>query len=260
MEHSLDAGQSFSTAGHIHLEEGDAVSGIFERDPISSTQLSRLQQLVESDRLYLWRVTLPDQPPVLTSIKAACLAPALTSAAYALHIDAAGHIMSAQISVPSAALPPGGSCSTSHALQALQRLSAADLSGVKTVDVAVHTARAGPAVPKPPEAATPDLSAAAGAAQQAQQKQAQQRQQQAAQQRRQQGGSAGGKDGAEGAEGEAAPPPVDDRTWLQKNWLIVLAGSMMVVNILMKGVVDPQAAGGGGPGGRPPQPQRRAIE
>jgi hypothetical protein len=146
---------------------------------------------------------------VLTSIKAACLAPALTSAAYALHIDSAGHIMSAQISVPSAALPPGGSCSTSHALQALQvcvarmpaqrsrhgymtpndphtrtnkhlhqsavpcltfvvclsvlqRLSASDLSGVKTVDVAVHTPRAGPAVPKPPEAATPDLSAAAG--------------------------------------------------------------------------------------------------
>lgn len=50
VEHSLDAGQSFSTAGRIRLDEADAVSGIFEREPISSTQLSQLQQLVESDR------------------------------------------------------------------------------------------------------------------------------------------------------------------------------------------------------------------
>lgn len=64
------------------------------------------------------------------------------------------------------------------------------------------------------------------AQQQAQQKQAQQRQQQ--QQRRPAGKGGAGKEG-ESAEGEGeAAPPVDDRTWLQKNWLIVMAGATMV--------------------------------
>lgn len=46
----------------------------------------------------------------------------------------------------------------------LQRLSPADLSHrrLEAAEVAVHTPKAGPAVPKPPEAATPDLTAAAG--------------------------------------------------------------------------------------------------
>lgn len=46
----------------------------------------------------------------------------------------------------------------------LQRLSPADLSRrrLEAAEVAVHTPKAGPAVPKPPEAATPDLTAAAG--------------------------------------------------------------------------------------------------
>lgn len=50
VEHSLDAGQTFSTAGRILLDEADGVKGTFEREPISSAQLSQLQQLVESDR------------------------------------------------------------------------------------------------------------------------------------------------------------------------------------------------------------------
>lgn len=62
----------------------------------------------------------------------------------------------------------------------------------------------------------------AGAAQQQAQKQAQQRQQQ---QRQRTGGKEG--EGAEG-EGKEAPPVVDDRSWLQKNWLIVMAGATMV--------------------------------
>jgi hypothetical protein len=57
----------------------------------------------------------------------------------------------------------------------------------------------------------------AGAAQQ----QAQQKQRRPQQQR------PAGKEGEEAAEGDA-PPPVDDRSWLQKNWMMVLAGTMMV--------------------------------
>lgn len=55
MEHSLDGGRSFSAAGQIHLHErgtddAAAVSGLYERQPFSSTQLQQLQQLVETDR------------------------------------------------------------------------------------------------------------------------------------------------------------------------------------------------------------------
>lgn len=42
----------------------------------------------------------------------------------------------------------------------LQRLSASELSDLKDLEVAVHTPSLGPAVPKPAEAATPDLMAA----------------------------------------------------------------------------------------------------
>lgn len=73
-------------------------------------------------RLYLWRVQLPNQPPVLTSIKAACLASTLAAPELALQLDSAGQIISAQISVPSsvAAGAKGSSCSISQGLQALQ--------------------------------------------------------------------------------------------------------------------------------------------
>jgi hypothetical protein len=54
----------------------------------------------------------------------------------------------------------------------------------------------------------------------------------AAQRQRQQqqaGGQAAGDGSGDGAgERSTAPPPVDNRTWLQKNWLIVLCGLTMV--------------------------------
>lgn len=113
-----------TAAGPLSTQPVHQQAQLCTTELIASTQLSpalliTLVLLPCHARLYLWRVTLPDQPPVLTSIKAACLAPAFDSPQYALHLDSAGHIMSAQISVPVAALP-GGSCSTSHALQALQ--------------------------------------------------------------------------------------------------------------------------------------------
>jgi len=71
------------------------------------------------------------------------------------------------------------------------------------------------------------FSALAGA----QQQQAAQQQQKRQQQQQAQGQSGrradGDQEAADGEGGEAAPP-VDDRTWLQKNWLIVLAGATMV--------------------------------
>jgi hypothetical protein len=56
VEHSLDGGHSFSTAGRIHLQDrvtdadSAAVSGVFERQALSSSTLQQLEQLVEADR------------------------------------------------------------------------------------------------------------------------------------------------------------------------------------------------------------------
>jgi hypothetical protein len=55
-------------------------------------------------------------------------------------------------------------------------------------------------------------------------------QQQQQQQRSAQGGQAGadGQQQQQGADGEAQQPPVDNRTWWQKNWLFVMAGGTFV--------------------------------
>lgn len=76
VEHSLDAGRSFITAGRIHLKDEDAVSGMFERQPISSTQLSQLQELVESDRCAQQKSSTVELPS--THMQSYCLATAMT--------------------------------------------------------------------------------------------------------------------------------------------------------------------------------------
>ncbi|EFJ47596.1 hypothetical protein VOLCADRAFT_120965 [Volvox carteri f. nagariensis] len=60
-------------------------------------------------------------------------------------------------------------------------------------------------------------------------------------------GGAGGQAGAR----RGGPPPKDERTWLQKNWLYVVAIGMMVLNVVAKANVPPPQQGGPGaaPGG-----------
>ncbi len=67
----------------------------------------------------------------------------------------------------------------------------------------------------------------------------------------QQGGSAGSssKGGAGGGGGDKEAKPVDDRSWLAKNWLFVAAFGMAILNTMLK------ARGGQGDQGRP-APQR----
>lgn len=121
VEHSFNSGASWQPAGSIHLQSDEEPAATYER-AWGQPQLAALQGLVETDGLYLWRVSLGGAgglAPVLTSIKAACLAAALTDPELVLQLDAAGRIVSAQISVPASAAP-GGSCSVSHALAALK--------------------------------------------------------------------------------------------------------------------------------------------
>ncbi|GIL76459.1 hypothetical protein Vretifemale_6153 [Volvox reticuliferus] len=56
--------------------------------------------------------------------------------------------------------------------------------------------------------------------------------------------SAGGQAGAK----KGGPPPKDERTWLQKNWLYVVAIGMMVLNVLAK-AQQPQQGGPAPAGG-----------
>lgn len=50
VEHSLDAGQTYSTAGRIQLKDGDEERAVFQREPVTSSYWSQLQQLVQADR------------------------------------------------------------------------------------------------------------------------------------------------------------------------------------------------------------------
>jgi hypothetical protein len=71
VEHSFDDGRSFTTAGRILLDDTDAVGAVFERQAISSTQLSQLQQLVESDR-WAWALLWAYAKSFLVTIRGAC--------------------------------------------------------------------------------------------------------------------------------------------------------------------------------------------
>ena len=77
---------------------------------------------------------------------------------------------------------------------------------------------------------------AAGQQQQQQQQQQQEKlraQRQEAQRRQaaQQGGAGGQVAEGEGAADEGpAPPPVDDRSWLQKNWMLLIPSAVIMLN------------------------------
>jgi hypothetical protein len=109
-------------------------------------------------RLYQWRVKLPGQPAVLTSIKAACLAEHFLDHQISLAITEAGQLVSAQISIPQTA---ESTCSTAKGLQSLLRLPKDLLSEPDSQKVFVKAAAAAPSVPKGPSGAdSPDLSTA----------------------------------------------------------------------------------------------------
>eukprot|EP00878_Enallax_costatus_P002780 GHUV01002971.1.p2 GENE.GHUV01002971.1~~GHUV01002971.1.p2 ORF type:complete len:286 (+),score=109.61 GHUV01002971.1:917-1774(+) len=235
VEHSLD-GRSFHQVGLIHLEDDiqdnqPIVTGRYERQPLSQDHLQQLAQLVDKDRLYLWRVKLEDQPAVLTSIKASCLAENFQSQTPVLNINAAGRIISAQLAVPASI---EGTCSSSKALQNLKQLPQDVLSDPKPLKVVVNTPVAAPPVPQFPsltEAPLDPYAAAAGGGPAPAQR-PQQPGQRAPGQPRQ--SSDGDQQQGEGSEGEQQPPPPDTRTWWQKNWLFVMAAGTMVLNMALK--------------------------
>lgn len=83
-------------------------------------------------------------------------------------------------------------------------------------------AAAPPLLPPPPPAAAAKKDAAAAAAQA----------QAEAARRRAADGAGGDSGGGEGGGGAAAAPPVDNRTWLQKNWVYALPVAMMAMNVM----------------------------
>ncbi|WIA20027.1 hypothetical protein OEZ85_005896 [Tetradesmus obliquus] len=253
VEHSLDGGSSYQRIGLLQLDDDtkggqSAVTGSYQRQPTTAQQLDQLKQLVEQDRLYLWRLKPQGQPTILTSIKAACFAQHLQQHTPVLHLDAAGHVISSQLAVPAS---HDGSCSPAKALAELAVLKhdAQAMAEPVEMQVVVKAPVLAPRVPAGPEGVPVELAtAAAGGAP----KPAGQQQQQ------QQGGQAGAggqqQQQQEGAEGEAAAPPVDNRTWWQKNWLFVMAGGTFVLNMALKNAIPdpPPAAGAARPAGARP--------
>eukprot|EP00877_Chromochloris_zofingiensis_P013787 jgi/Chrzof1/8662/Cz03g19070.t1 len=234
-EHSLD-GTRFTKAGEIVGPEGLKADTTEEyqlrREPITDSQLAALQKLVEQDGLYAVQVSLPDQQPVRASLPAACIANHLFQENISLHLDRTGHIVGLQVSTPT------GRCDKDAALQKLSEVPRQLLSQPPDAAVPVKSPGPAPAVPQGPPGVheQPLLGVQQG----------QQQPQQQLTQSQQQGGAAG--------DGERPPPPPDNRTWLQKNWLFVMAGGVMVLNLVLKTTVgDPaQQAGAGAATGAAP--------
>jgi hypothetical protein len=112
--------------------------------------------------LYLWRLKPQSQPPILTSIKAACFAQHITQHTPVLHLDAAGHVISSQLSVPAS---HDGSCSPAKALAELAALQqdAEAMAEPADIKVVVNAPGLAPRVPTAPDGAPLDFAAAAGA-------------------------------------------------------------------------------------------------
>lgn len=112
-------------------------------------------------RLYLWRLKPQGQPPILTSIKAACFAQHIQQHTPVLHLDAAGHIISSQLSVPAS---HDGLCSPAKALAELAALQrdAEALVEPGEIQIVVTAPQLAPRVPTAPDGAPLDLGAAAG--------------------------------------------------------------------------------------------------
>lgn len=197
------------------LVQRKASSAVLERTPLSAEQRQQLAELVGADGLY--RLRLPAAPGsaaplVATSFPARCLAAAAAPGGLEVDLLAAGsssgassHVAGIAIGVP---CRRGGAAGQGlHDLPASQDLTVRLPAGAPEVlPVILSPGQAGAGFNMPLE----DGAAAAGQAGQSQQ------QQQAGAQQGQ-----GGSGAAAGGKAGAAKKAEEEKTWLQKNWMLV---------------------------------------
>lgn len=240
VEHSLDGGKSFVPAGSITLGAvRHGATAVLERPPLSAEQQEQLSQLIASNGLY--RLRLPSalagsssaSQPVSTSFPARCLAAAAADGGLALDLLDARHVAGIAVSVPCTREAPAAAAGMLPSSQALHLRLPLEAPDVLQLVVPGQQGAAAAA------AATGTADLQAGAARQQAQGQAQQaagQEQRAPAQGQQVQGKAAGK-------GQVKE---EEKTWLQKNWMLVMPLGFILMNLLGGGN-QAQRGGGGAP-------------
>eukprot|EP00198_Chlamydomonas_reinhardtii_P000506 XP_001689841.1 predicted protein [Chlamydomonas reinhardtii] len=171
----------------------------WERPALSDAELAKLEKAAQSNGLYLLRVKA-DKSELLSSVPASCLLGDKLFEKAEVAVDRGGQLLSFNYAITDCAKRAAGTATGASAPSPSEE-------GVGTrppsLPVRVVLPRPGPAL-LVPEFVGDFVGAKPRAPVQGQ------------------------------AARKGAPPPKDERTWLQKNWMFVLAGAMMVFNMVMK--------------------------
>ncbi|KAK9790570.1 hypothetical protein WJX73_000374 [Symbiochloris irregularis] len=220
--------------GDAHFQSAGLVSGelllgggkggkllTLERQPLSSKARQDLARLVKDNGRYKLRLTPGSGPAALTSIPAQCLVSPLCTEVLHLHVSHSGEVSA--INYDQELCP----CH-SEAVRSLELPRNFTFAEEVKVPVLLPTV-AHPVLltPKPQQAAGKGKGAGKVAPVRTQ-----------------------GQGGAEGEDKEGLSkeePPPDERTWLQKNWLLLLPVGFVVLNVLgtaAGGMAEQPAAAG----------------
>ncbi|CAK0780100.1 hypothetical protein CVIRNUC_004936 [Coccomyxa viridis] len=187
-----------------------------------------LEQLINQGGYYKVRVSASDSRPIQASLPARCLEKGEKLVAVT---SVSGELTALSYDLSQA------ECNPSHSTG---QQSAASLA--KIVPVTVMKPARATAIkqqPKPLASAKPGARSAPAAAQKASVVPGQ-----------------GKKDKVtEGDGGEAAPPPLDNRSWIQKNWIFLIPAALMLVNTF--GGAQQRARAAPGPAAQPRPRQSR---
>lgn len=236
LEHSLD-GRSFTTAGNIsgHITKRGTVSEhlILIRKALSSAQRKAFEQLAKQDGFYTIRVSpnwdaTATNGAVSTSVRAMCLVLSdfREDIRVAWDVESSSPL-SVQYRLLGYNCEPGNSSLLTEKLFGQWDFPRRSDVLLEVAQVAWPVQVTGGDVTQAPEKA----AAAAKTINKA----------------------------TESGEGGETPPEVkDERTWLQKNWMMVVLVGVMILNMVMKGMGE-AAPGPGAPGPAAAQAPARAA-
>ncbi|KAL4448206.1 hypothetical protein ABPG75_005425 [Micractinium tetrahymenae] len=236
VEHSLDGGKTYVPAGAITLSTTrKGATAVLDRSALSAEQQAALATLVAADGA-LYRLRLPASG-VAAAFPARCLAAAATPGGLQLDVLEGGHVAAISVAAPcrrATSAPPASAPALPASQELGVRLPAAAPDVLPLLAAAAPGAAGAAGLGVPLEAGADAGAQAAGAGQQ--------------QQQQQQGGTAGAADG----KGAAGKKPEEEKTWLQKNWMLVAPLGFILLNILGNGMgaqqqqQQQQRPGGGG--------------
>lgn len=237
VEHSLDGGATYKPYGTIAgniVTDGDLT---WNRPELSAAERKQLEAVAQADGFYTVRAR-PSKgagaPLLASSVRASCLlGPGPVSEQAELQVHHGGSFVAFTYSVPSCvSSAKGGSTSTSSS-------SESNTHGSLPVRVVYPRVAPSLAIPEPLIGEFAEVPSDFGDL-----------------------GSLGPQTldpnaRPRAAATAAAAPPPDERTWLQKNWLFVAAGALMVFNVFAKANMPPPPGQGGAPAPGGGAPARR---